>query len=107
MSAIKTFVLPRGEPTRLSRFVFVNLRHLRMRFQHDYYERDHFFALYAPVGLLLLPLAWLVSVWVGFAVIFWGLDTSSWWLALKESGSSLLTLGNAPVAGVGRTVAGY
>src|SRR3954470_16767248 len=78
MSAIKTFVLPRGEPTRLSRVVFVALRTLfnvRMRFQRDFFARDRFFALFAPVGLLLLPLAWLAGVGAGFVLIYWASDT--------------------------------
>src|SRR5207248_3231180 len=110
MSAIKTFVLPRGEPTRLSRVVFVSLRLLfnaRMRFQHDFSERDHFFALYAPVGLLLLPLAWLVAVGAGFTTIFWALGTHSWIDALEQSGSSLFTLGTVTAEGVPRNLASF
>ena len=110
MSAVKTFVLPRGEPTRLSRVVFLSVRYvfnLRMRLQRDFIDRDRFFALFAPVGLLLLPLAWLIAVGLGFAALFWALGTDSWWQAIQQSGSSLLTLGTSPGAGVGRTLLSY
>jgi hypothetical protein len=110
MSAIKTFVLPRGDPTRLSRTVFVSLRLLfnfRMRFQREFADRDRFFALYAPVGLLLLPLAWLTGVGAGFALLFWAFNTSSFWTAVQESGSGLFTLGTTSVHGLDPSVATY
>src|SRR3954454_4961557 len=102
MSAIKTFVLPRGDPTRLSRVVFVTLRllfNLRMRFQRDFADRDRFFALYAPVGLLLLPVAWLGGVDAVFVLLYWSFDTSSLWNAVQHSGSALFTLGTTHVEG--------
>ena len=58
MSAVRTFVLPRAASVALTRVPFVLLRdlfRLRMRWSHDYEARDAVMALYAPVGLLLLP----------------------------------------------------
>lgn len=102
MSAIRTFVLPRGDATRLARLVFVGVRLLfnfRMRFQRTFADRDRTFALFAPVSLLLLPGAWLLLVGIGYTGIYWALGTDSWALASRDSGSSLFTLGNAPISG--------
>jgi hypothetical protein len=110
MSAVKTFVLPRGEPTRISRVVFISVRtlfNLRMRSMDDFYERDHIFALYAPVTLLLLPAVWLVSVGLGFAALYWAFGTDSFWAAIQESGSALFTLGTIHPTGVGQTLLTY
>jgi hypothetical protein len=107
MSAVKTFVLPRGEPTRLSRVVFISVRilfNMRMRSMDDFYDRDHLFALYAPVSLLVLPLAWLISVGTGFAVLYWAFGTESFWAAVQKSGSALFTLGTIHPTGVGQTL---
>jgi len=110
MSAVKTFVLPRGEPTRISRVVFIAVRgvfNLRMRSMDDFYERDHIFALYAPVTLLLLPLVWLVTVGTGFAAIYWALGNNSFWNATQESGSALFTLGTIHPSGVDQSLLTY
>jgi len=50
-------------------------------------------ARYAPVSLLLLPLAWVGLVLIGFTGVFWGLGVDPLRQAFEESGSSLLTLG--------------
>ena len=97
-AAIRTFVLPRGVPVALSRLLF---RLVRMVFNvftrraKDYEARDRIMALYAPIGLLVLPTAFLASIFVGFACFFYVWDDVSWNNAFIESGSSLLTLGFA------------
>ncbi len=99
LSALKTFVLPRGVPDRLTSVVFrvsqylFDLRALRAR---DYETRDRIMALYAPVTLLTLPLVWLALVMMGYACMFWGLGIKRVGLAITTSGSSLLTLGFVP-----------
>lgn len=63
-------------------------------------------ALYAPVALVILPLAWLSLEVVGFTLLFQGLTGSSFGDAYHLSGSSITTLGFAPAEGVvARTVA--
>ena len=110
MSAIRAFVLPRGVATRLASVVFLCSRvvfNFRMRFQKDFADRDRVFALFAPVSLLLLPVAWLVLAGTGYAAIYWGLGTHSWRLAVHDSGSSLFTLGNAPIHGAAATLVSF
>ncbi|HMN59383.1 MAG TPA: hypothetical protein PJ988_03415 [Anaerolinea sp.] len=95
-SAVKTFVLPRAAPDQLTRYVFLFLRfilHFFLKRARTYLERDRVLAYYAPVGLLLLLPAWYLMVFFGYSLIFWGFGAQSWYLALRDSGSSLLTLG--------------
>jgi hypothetical protein len=97
-SAIRTFVLPRSAPDNLSRVVFVLIRLLfnfRLKRLQTYEERDHMMALYAPIALLTLPVAWLTLILIGYMSMFWASGVPSWWLAYNVSGSSLLTLGFA------------
>lgn len=96
-SAIKTFVLPRSAQDWLTRITFLAVRRLfdlRLR-GRDYAGRDRVLAFYAPVGLLSLLVVWLLLVWVGYAGMFWATGVPSWYEAVRESGSSLLTLGFA------------
>jgi len=54
-------------------------------------------ALFAPFGLLALPVAWLSSVFVGYMGMFWALKNLNLETTFKVSGSSLFTLGFALV----------
>jgi len=102
-SAIKTFVLPRSSRHWLTAVVFRNLRRLfdwlNQRAQ-SYEERDRIMALYAPIGLLLLVPTWLLCVLVGYMLMYRAIGVESWYEAFRDSGSSLLTLGFAPVDSV-------
>lgn len=103
LSAIRTFVLPRSAPDPLTRVVGVGIRQffdLRLRWAQTYLERDRVLELYAPLSLLSLPPVWLALVLVGYMGIYWALGVSSWYEALRNSGSALLTLGFASVDGV-------
>ena len=98
VSAVRTFVVPRGLPVALPRIVFVALRRVflrrrRRRHRQGYAALDHRMAFYAPTALLTLPLVWLTSVLAAFAVMYWAIDQESAWAAIETSGSSLLTLG--------------
>ena len=95
-SAIRTVVVPRAEPVKLTRFVFRVTRKvfdLWTKNADTYQERDRRMARYAPVSLLLLPLVWTALVLIGFTGVFWGLGVDPLRQAFEESGSSLLTLG--------------
>ena len=97
-SAVRTMVVPRGMPTVIVRVVFASLRHLFRAVAgraDDYRGRDRVMALYAPLGLIVLPMAWLTVMAFGYTLVYWGLDDSSIRDALRLSGSSLLTLGFA------------
>ncbi|MEX2268202.1 MAG: hypothetical protein WEA75_05905 [Acidimicrobiia bacterium] len=95
-SALRTFVLPRGARTPLTRWVFVSLRalfDLLARPARSYERRDRVMALYAPIGLLSLVGVWVVMVITGFTFIFRAVSVESWTRAFELSGSSFLTLG--------------
>lgn len=98
-SAIRTFVLPRGENTWLTRNVFRGTQYLfrRGRFNALTYEqRDKRMALFAPTTLLILPLVWMMLIMFGFSGIFFALGIEPYKDALVMSGSSLMTLGTIP-----------
>jgi hypothetical protein len=105
-SAVKTFLLPRPAPDRITAVVFVTLRRIfdfRLRGARTYYQRDQVMAYYGPVGLLVLLATWLLVVLAGYTLIFWAVGATTlgpepWLTALTLSGSSLFTLGYAPVA---------
>jgi hypothetical protein len=109
-SAIRTFVLPRSANDLLTRVVFQSIRrlfNLRLRRARTYAERDRVLALYAPLGLLALPPTWLALVLLGYTGMFRALGVPSWREAFTVSGSSLLTLGFAPVEGLPRMILAF
>lgn len=109
ISAVRTFILPRGQNVRITRAVFVIVWYvfdLRTR-NKTYLERDQIVALYAPICLLLLPVAWISCVMVGYAAMFWALGVPSLRAAFTLSGSSLLTLGFAPVSDLPTTALAF
>jgi hypothetical protein len=95
-SAVRSFVLPRGVVSVVTRFVF---KTTRLGFRAvtqpmDTYEaRDRAMALLAPVELLLLVLTWMLMLLVGFAFLFRAFVFDGWNDAFEMSGSSLFTLG--------------
>jgi hypothetical protein len=103
-SALRTFVLPRGARTPLTRIVFVGLRvvfDLIARPARTYERRDRIMALYAPIGLLLLVGVWLLMVIVGYMLLYRVVDGGSWERTFELSGSSVFTLGVVAPRGVG------
>jgi len=108
-SAVRTFVVPRGTVSTLTRAVF---RTSRMFFgaiarpSRSYELRDRVMALYAPFTLLVLPGVWLVLLFAGFTGIFWAVLGESWSVSIRLSGSSLLTLGfDRPASLTGELIA--
>lgn len=101
LSAIRTFVLPRSAPDRLTRTVFVLMGSAFATWtwrSRSYEDRDRTMALYAPVSLLMLPIVWLAATCVGYMGMYWALGVADWVEVLELSGSSLLTLGFAHAA---------
>ena len=98
-------------PARLGRIVFRALRvifMLRAGPSQSYERRDRIMAMYAPIGLLSLLAAWMTLTLIGYAGIYWALGDISVGDALRESGSSLLTLGFLePSSGVGVALGPY
>ena len=95
-SALRTFVLPRGATPVVSRATFIGLRMVfngLARAARTYDGRDSVMALYGPVGLLLLPVVWMVMVVTAYTAMFHALGVSGFERAFEMSGSSLFTLG--------------
>lgn len=95
-SALRTFVLPRRAAPLITRSVFIGVRWVFNRIARwfsTYDGRDHVMALYAPIGLLVLPLVWLVMIVLAFTAFFHAFGVAGFERALEMSGSSLLTLG--------------
>jgi len=95
-SAVRTFLLPRGEAAIATRAVFSALRrvftHLA-RLTRTYEARDRVMALYAPICLFLLPLAWLILLLFAYGAMFHALGVHGFEDAFEMSGSSMFTLG--------------
>jgi hypothetical protein len=109
-SAIRNFVLPRSAREPVAFWVFRTMRRLfdlRARRARTYEGRDSVMALYAPISLLMLPVAWLALVLVGYMAVFWALGVRPLALAFKTSGSALLTLGFASVDDPAATAASF
>jgi hypothetical protein len=99
-SAIRTFVLPRSAQDSFSRAIFIlsrRLFQLRLKKVKDYLEKDRIMGYYAPVSLLMLVPFWYAMILAGYAAMFWALGAATPYQALRDSGSSLLTLGFEPV----------
>lgn len=103
LAAVRTVVLPRATTNLLQRVVFRSVRVVFKTitsFSSTYAWRDSVMAMFAPTGLLTLVASWLGLITVGFMALFWSVEQQGWADAFHVSGSSLLTLGFAPVEGV-------
>jgi hypothetical protein len=111
LSAVRTFVLPRGANTALTRFVFVVLRRvfdLRVRRQEAYERQDAVMALFAPLALLVLPVVWLGIVFSAYAAALYAIDPHEGLRsAVETSGSNLFTLGTHESPSFGSHLLGY
>ncbi len=100
VSAIKTFILPRGIDVWLTRLVFNGVGfffRLRVKRTKSYGQRDQVMALFAPVTLFIMPLVLLSLILIGYMCLFWAIEVRPLADLFKLSGSSLLTLGYASV----------
>ena len=76
LSAIRTVILPRGEPVLLTRAVFVSIRsifNIWVRRAKTYEQRDRSYAMFSPIALVILPGVWVALVITGFTAIHWAL----------------------------------
>lgn len=101
-SAIRMLVLPRNDNVWLTRtlfrFVLSFIRtEMRLTGELSYERRDRHLSFFAPVTLLILPVVWLVLITIGYTPIYWALGYGDIYNSFLFSGSSLLTLGFAPV----------
>jgi len=103
-SAIQTFILPRGVSDTTARVVFLTVRavfDVRTSSSESYEGRDKIMALYGPIALASLTVAWLALVITGYMLIYWGLVAPSLAHAFLLSGSSIFTLGFVAVGTAG------
>lgn len=96
-SLIRTLVVPRGLTSRLTEFVSRRIvRNLFLfvasRFK-TYEAKDKILALSSPFSLIVVLLVWLALFLVGYGLMLWPVTGLSFPAALRESGSSMLTLG--------------
>jgi hypothetical protein len=106
-SSIRTVILPRGVPARLSSAVFLATRALyesRIGRGAGYERRDKVMASYGPVSLIALLMVWLGIILVAFIAVFWALGHELF-AAFQLSVSSLVTLGFAAPHDLPTTVA--
>lgn len=101
-SAIRMLVLPRSDNVWLTRTLFIWVQRLirvELRLTGDltYDRRDRHMAFFAPITLMLLPVVWLFLISVGYTPIYWAIGYGDLYESYLFSGSSLLTLGFAPV----------
>ncbi len=99
-SALQTLILPRGTRDIVThsafRAVWLVFGPL-LRFTKSYERRDRIMALYAPVTIMLVVVAWLVLVLLGYMLMYYATGVQPWAEAFRLSGSSLFTLGFATV----------
>jgi hypothetical protein len=101
-SVVKTFLVPRGTRSRFTALVagaVYGFYHRLTARIDDLGRREQVLAGAAPTFLLTLLTSWLACLLIGYALVFWPLTAGSFPAALRESGSSLFTLGFAPPAG--------
>jgi hypothetical protein len=95
LSAVRTFVVPRGDNDGLTKLAFRSIRRVFTIVaspRRSFETRDRIMAYYGPVALMILPVWWLILLTVAFAAMFWALGLPPG-EAVIVSGSSLLTLG--------------
>lgn len=109
-SVIQTFVLPRAASDFIAGSVFRSMRRLfmlRVSKSGSYEQRDRVMALYAPISLMMLPPTWLILIGLGYTLMFRSIGVESWQAAFRTSGSSLFTLGFAPLETLPQQVLGF
>ena len=109
-SLLSTIVVPRSRPSRFTSVVVRSVRALFLSLARRFprYEtRDHVLTLEGPATLVALLGSWLACLFVGYGLIFWAIDRVAFADALRESGSSIFTLGFARVQGSGATTTAF
>ena len=102
ISAVRSFVVPRDEPTALTRAVFLVMRPPFFFFakRRDRAAGHRIMRAYGPSALLVLPIIWIFITWLSFGGIFWALDNHGIRTALEVSGSSVTSVGTFTAHGM-------
>ncbi|MGD9997374.1 MAG: hypothetical protein AB7U39_10635 [Ilumatobacteraceae bacterium] len=109
-SALKTVVVPRAYPARLTRAHFLAWRRVFdgiARPNRSFIVRDRVMAPYAPLALVTLPAVWGAVIVFGFTFFDWGTGVHPFGQAFVTSGSSLLTLGFVRPPGTARVALAF
>lgn len=104
-SVLQTLVTPGGRLGRLFRTVdkvMDNVFRMASRPLPHYEQRFRILAYQAPLVLAVMLISWLVAFLLAFGLLLWP-ETGNLAAALRESGSSLLTLGFASTRSRGPT----
>ncbi len=110
-SVMRTLMVPRARLSRLSmtvgrKMVAPFFRFLASRFS-EYETKDQILALSAPSSLLANLLAWIALFLIGYGLMLWPLIGGSLADAMRESGSSMFTLGIFATPRLGATIINY
>jgi hypothetical protein len=110
-SVMRTLMVPRARVSRLSvvvgrRFVLAFFRFLAARFK-EYETKDQILALSAPISLIATLLAWIGLFLIGYGLMLWPFIGGSVAGAMRESGSSMFTLGVVASPLPGATIINY
>lgn len=103
----RTLIVPRGLASRMSRNVDSAVRSLFLFFANrvdDYTRKDRILVLHGPASVLVLLLIWLAAFLLGFGLVIWPISNLTFADALRQSGSSLFTLGFASSEGVSNVI---
>jgi hypothetical protein len=95
-SALRSVVLPRAVPARITRRVFRTVRALftlRIGRGADFERRDRVLAMFGPTALVALLATWLILMFAGYTAMFWAIHAHPLRRAIEVSGSALFTLG--------------
>ena len=98
ISLLRTVIVPRPLRSSLSGFVmWVVWRITRAisALRRTYRGRDQVLAWTGPVMILMMLVAWLIGFLFGYAMLIYGISGMDFNQAIRQSGSSLLTLGFA------------
>lgn len=109
-SAVRTLILPRGIPSRITRIVFQVVRvpfNLAAGPRRPWERRDVTMSFFSPIALLVLLATWLVCIVAGYSAMFWGLGHNSLRQAAELSGSSVFTLGTSTAVDAPTTFLSY
>jgi hypothetical protein len=110
LSVIKSTVLPRAAPSRVT---FVTSRatralfQLRARHARTYADRDRIMAMLGPVSLLSLLAVWLLLLISAYTLIYLGVTHGSLSDCIKLSGASIFTLGTSSDGRLGPSLITY
>lgn len=94
----RTLIVPRGLVSRMSRAMEHAVREIFLFFANrtdSYEKKDRVLVLHGPISVLSLLVMWLFMFVLGYALVIWPLADLSFADAVRESGSSVFTLGFA------------